>query len=110
MSSLRLVSSRLKSSLLNSKTNINRIQQRGAHYAETGGNYRCMIAPVPENHSSWILIRMITTYLWFHVFYNAWWDPCPLLGHPDFQPPNPLQFTDEELGLPPEGEDDILFE
>lgn len=112
MSSLRLLIPRLRANLLKNRNIVSNdsLSRRAYHYADTGANYRLVIPPVPDNNIRWRLITAVQTYLWFWVFYNLWYDPAMAIGHLDFLPPDASSFTDEELGLPPEGEDDELFQ
>ncbi len=52
------------------------------------------------------LINVMQTYVWFHVFYNFWYHCEIMLGHPQYEMPNPALWSDEELGIPPDDYDE----
>ncbi|KFO30120.1 NADH dehydrogenase [ubiquinone] 1 beta subcomplex subunit 2, mitochondrial [Fukomys damarensis] len=41
--------------------------------------------------------------MWFWILWRFWHDSDAVLGH--FTYPDPSQWTDEELGIPPDDED-----
>lgn len=41
--------------------------------------------------------------MWFWILWHFWHDPDAVLGH--FPWPDPSQWTDEELGIPPDDEE-----
>lgn len=112
MSSLRLIVPHIRKNLLKNRSIVSNsvLPRRAYHYADTGANYRLSIPPIPEDNIRWRGVRMMQIGVWFWVFYNLWYEPALVIGHLDFNPPDPSTFTDEELGLPPEGEDDELFQ
>lgn len=53
-------------------------------------------------------VHTIQTLIWFNIFYSFWYQPELALGHPQFQPPKPELWTDEELGIPPDDYDEVV--
>jgi hypothetical protein len=54
------------------------------------------------------IMKGLQVLTWFWIFYNFWYDPDMLLGHPSYQPPNPELWTDEELGIPPDDYNEVV--
>ncbi|XP_074554093.1 NADH dehydrogenase [ubiquinone] 1 beta subcomplex subunit 2, mitochondrial [Halichoeres trimaculatus] len=47
--------------------------------------------------------EFISGVMWFWILWHFWHDPDAVLGH--FPWPDPSQWTDEELGIPPDDEE-----
>ncbi|XP_020853611.1 NADH dehydrogenase [ubiquinone] 1 beta subcomplex subunit 2, mitochondrial [Phascolarctos cinereus] len=47
--------------------------------------------------------EMLSATLWFWILWHFWHDSDAVVGH--FPYPDPSQWTDEELGIPPDDED-----
>ncbi|KAM5126673.1 NADH dehydrogenase [ubiquinone] 1 beta subcomplex subunit 2, mitochondrial-like [Callospermophilus lateralis] len=50
-----------------------------------------------------ILGEFFSATMWFWILWRFWHDSDAVLGH--FTYPDPSQWTDEELGIPPDDED-----
>ncbi|XP_068133942.1 NADH dehydrogenase [ubiquinone] 1 beta subcomplex subunit 2, mitochondrial [Hyperolius riggenbachi] len=46
--------------------------------------------------------EFLSGFMWFWILWHTWHSPGDVFGH--FPYPDPSQWTDEELGLPPEDE------
>ncbi|XP_038153021.1 NADH dehydrogenase [ubiquinone] 1 beta subcomplex subunit 2, mitochondrial [Cyprinodon tularosa] len=47
--------------------------------------------------------ELISGVMWFWILWHCWHDPDAVLGH--FPWPNASEWTDEELGIPPDDEE-----
>ncbi|XP_053572234.1 NADH dehydrogenase [ubiquinone] 1 beta subcomplex subunit 2, mitochondrial [Bombina bombina] len=47
--------------------------------------------------------EILSGFMWFWILWHLWHDSDAVLGH--FPYPDPSEWTDEELGIPPEGEE-----
>ncbi|CAO2644286.1 NADH dehydrogenase [ubiquinone] 1 beta subcomplex subunit 2, mitochondrial [Lemmus lemmus] len=47
--------------------------------------------------------EFLSSLMWFWILWRFWHDSDAVLGH--FSYPDPSQWTDEELGIPPDDED-----
>ncbi|EGV94236.1 NADH dehydrogenase [ubiquinone] 1 beta subcomplex subunit 2, mitochondrial [Cricetulus griseus] len=47
--------------------------------------------------------EFLSSLMWFWILWHFWHDSDAVLGH--FSYPDPSQWTDEELGIPPDEED-----
>ncbi|XP_036005071.1 NADH dehydrogenase [ubiquinone] 1 beta subcomplex subunit 2, mitochondrial [Fundulus heteroclitus] len=47
--------------------------------------------------------ELLSGAMWFWILWHCWHDPDAVLGH--FPWPDASQWTDEELGIPPDDED-----
>uniref|UniRef100_A0A3Q0R1L7 NADH dehydrogenase [ubiquinone] 1 beta subcomplex subunit 2, mitochondrial n=1 Tax=Amphilophus citrinellus TaxID=61819 RepID=A0A3Q0R1L7_AMPCI len=47
--------------------------------------------------------ELISGVMWFWILWHCWHDPDAVLGH--FPWPDASQWTDEELGIPPDDEE-----
>ncbi|XP_011923734.1 PREDICTED: NADH dehydrogenase [ubiquinone] 1 beta subcomplex subunit 2, mitochondrial isoform X2 [Cercocebus atys] len=47
--------------------------------------------------------ELYSGFMWFWILWRFWHDSEDVLGH--FPYPDPFQWTDEELGIPPDDED-----
>ncbi|KAM4677560.1 NADH dehydrogenase [ubiquinone] 1 beta subcomplex subunit 2, mitochondrial [Discoglossus pictus] len=47
--------------------------------------------------------QLLSGFMWFWILWHMWHDSDAVLGH--FPYPDPSKWTDEELGIPPEGEE-----
>lgn len=88
----------------------NQVTKRTAmywHYEDKGVYYADEAPPDPPIRLFWI--RVFRTWLWWTIFYRFWFDPNALLGHQEgWRKPNPLLWTDEELGIPPDDYDEVF--
>jgi len=50
-----------------------------------------------------IQAEFFSATMWFWILWRFWHDSDAVLGH--FPYPDPSQWTDEELGIPPDDED-----
>ncbi|XP_053110760.1 NADH dehydrogenase [ubiquinone] 1 beta subcomplex subunit 2, mitochondrial [Hemicordylus capensis] len=50
--------------------------------------------------SQQIKAEVLSSMMWFWILWHFWHDPDAVLGH--FPYPDPSQWTDEELGIPPD--------
>ncbi|EHB04433.1 NADH dehydrogenase [ubiquinone] 1 beta subcomplex subunit 2, mitochondrial [Heterocephalus glaber] len=50
-----------------------------------------------------IRAEVLSGFMWFWILWHFWHDSEAVLGH--FTYPDPSQWTDEELGIPPDDED-----
>ncbi|XP_067392277.1 NADH dehydrogenase [ubiquinone] 1 beta subcomplex subunit 2, mitochondrial [Emydura macquarii macquarii] len=52
--------------------------------------------------SGWPVIRgeLLSSFMWFWILWNFWHSSEAVLGH--FPYPDPSEWTDEELGIPPD--------
>ncbi|XP_028745169.1 NADH dehydrogenase [ubiquinone] 1 beta subcomplex subunit 2, mitochondrial [Peromyscus leucopus] len=50
-----------------------------------------------------IQAEFISSLMWFWILWRFWHDSDAVLGH--FSYPDPSQWTDEELGIPPDEEE-----
>ncbi|CAL9682849.1 unnamed protein product [Knipowitschia caucasica] len=48
--------------------------------------------------------ELISGAMWFWILWHCWHDPDAVLGH--FPWPDASEWTDEELGIPPDDEDE----
>ncbi|XP_040201657.1 NADH dehydrogenase [ubiquinone] 1 beta subcomplex subunit 2, mitochondrial [Rana temporaria] len=49
-----------------------------------------------------ILSEFLSSFMWFWIMWQFWHNPLEVFGH--FPYPDASQWTDEELGIPPEDE------
>uniref|UniRef100_A0A7M4FLX0 NADH dehydrogenase [ubiquinone] 1 beta subcomplex subunit 2, mitochondrial n=1 Tax=Crocodylus porosus TaxID=8502 RepID=A0A7M4FLX0_CROPO len=47
--------------------------------------------------------ELISSFMWFWILWHSWHSPDTVLGH--FPYPDPLAWTNEELGIPPDDEE-----
>nr|XP_042707773.1 NADH dehydrogenase [ubiquinone] 1 beta subcomplex subunit 2, mitochondrial [Chrysemys picta bellii] len=47
--------------------------------------------------------ELLSGFMWFWIMWHFWHDPGSVLGH--FPYPDPSEWTDEELGIPPDDEE-----
>ncbi|XP_006001293.1 NADH dehydrogenase [ubiquinone] 1 beta subcomplex subunit 2, mitochondrial [Latimeria chalumnae] len=47
--------------------------------------------------------EFLSSAMWFWILWNLWHDPDAVFGH--FPYPDPSQWTNEELGIPPDDEE-----
>ncbi|KAI6183561.1 hypothetical protein M3Y97_00502000 [Aphelenchoides bicaudatus] len=59
---------------------------------------------MPTQYLDRVFTKIITSFIWFWVFYHLYYDYAMLTGH--FYLPYTEEFTDEELGIPPDSADD----
>ncbi|XP_075414869.1 NADH dehydrogenase [ubiquinone] 1 beta subcomplex subunit 2, mitochondrial [Tenrec ecaudatus] len=50
-----------------------------------------------------LLGEFFSGFMWFWILWRFWHEPDAVLGH--FPYPDPAQWTDEELGIPPDDDD-----
>ncbi|CAI5786251.1 Complex I-AGGG [Podarcis lilfordi] len=62
--------------------------------------YRHYVEPPPAHQ---IKGEVLSALMWFWILWNFWHDPDVVLGH--FPYPDASQWTDEELGIPPDDEE-----
>ncbi|KAJ8031656.1 NADH dehydrogenase [ubiquinone] 1 beta subcomplex subunit 2, mitochondrial [Holothuria leucospilota] len=58
-------------------------------------------APAPRKNQ--IIAQVILGSMWFWILWRFYHEPEDVFGHFPF--PDPSQWTDEELGIPPDDED-----
>nr|CAI5844118.1 unnamed protein product [Callosobruchus analis] len=66
---------------------------RNSHY----WNYRK--GPQAASKNIIIIAEAVQGFAWWWVLWHFWTEPGHVLG--DFEYPDPKQWTDEELGIPP---------
>ncbi|CAK9815430.1 NADH dehydrogenase [ubiquinone] 1 beta subcomplex subunit 2, mitochondrial [Anthophora quadrimaculata] len=56
---------------------------------------------IPPTDVPWLIITEICAgVMWWWVLWNFWHDSARVLGH--FPYPRPVEWSDEELGIPPD--------
>ncbi|KAL3882966.1 hypothetical protein ACJMK2_029359 [Sinanodonta woodiana] len=68
-----------------------------------GWQYRSLKSPDSKPHK--FAADALFFFMWYWIMYRFWREPELFLGHFRDQWPNPSKWTDEELGIPPEDED-----
>ncbi|XP_060101655.1 NADH dehydrogenase [ubiquinone] 1 beta subcomplex subunit 2, mitochondrial [Heteronotia binoei] len=75
----------------------------GARRASTEAHGSFPYRQFPElTRSQVIKAEFISSAMWFWILWHFWHNPDAVLGH--FPYPDPSQWTDEELGIPPDDE------
>ncbi|XP_072001337.1 NADH dehydrogenase [ubiquinone] 1 beta subcomplex subunit 2, mitochondrial [Engystomops pustulosus] len=62
--------------------------------------YRQIVETTKSQH---IKAELLGGFMWFWILWHFWHEPDAVFGH--FPYPDPSQWTDEELGIPPEDEE-----
>jgi len=71
--------------------------------ARTGGGewtYRAIPPPAPRGNE--IAATAVMTFAWWWMLYGCMTDYHHIIGSDPFGYPNPDEWTDEELGIPPD--------
>ncbi|XP_041351731.1 NADH dehydrogenase [ubiquinone] 1 beta subcomplex subunit 2, mitochondrial-like [Gigantopelta aegis] len=84
---------RAASTVLRSRTN----QQLTA--VRNGGTWVYRRPAIPASKTTLIKAEVMGFVLWYWMLYHLWHEPEHIVGH--FVYPEPEQWTDEELGIPP---------
>ncbi|XP_003475506.2 NADH dehydrogenase [ubiquinone] 1 beta subcomplex subunit 2, mitochondrial isoform X2 [Cavia porcellus] len=76
----------------------------GVRHAGSGAHAspRYRECPQPSRYRV-IQAEILSATMWFWILWRFWHDSDAVLGH--FPYPDPSQWTDEELGIPPDDED-----
>ncbi|XP_071071414.1 NADH dehydrogenase [ubiquinone] 1 beta subcomplex subunit 2, mitochondrial [Dasypus novemcinctus] len=76
----------------------------GVRHAGGGVHIEPRYRQFPQlTRSQVIQAEFFSAVMWFWIFWRFWHDSDAVLGH--FPYPDPSQWTDEELGIPPDDED-----
>ncbi|XP_008108737.1 NADH dehydrogenase [ubiquinone] 1 beta subcomplex subunit 2, mitochondrial [Anolis carolinensis] len=76
----------------------------GVRRASGGVHIEPRYRQFPElTRSQQIKAEVLSSLMWFWILWKFWHDPDAVLGH--FPYPDPSQWTDEELGIPPDDEE-----
>ncbi|XP_013859723.1 NADH dehydrogenase [ubiquinone] 1 beta subcomplex subunit 2, mitochondrial [Austrofundulus limnaeus] len=101
MSSLGRAFAVLRTGALLFRRSPRRIQSRKASWeTETGPLYR--ECPVPSKKLRFDA-EFLSASMWFWILWHFWHNPEAVIGH--FPWPDASQWTDEELGIPPDDEE-----
>ncbi|KAM3859157.1 NADH dehydrogenase [ubiquinone] 1 beta subcomplex subunit 2, mitochondrial [Diretmus argenteus] len=84
--------------LTRSRQRITTRKSSGGSHAESG--YRQCPNPTPKE---FFYAELPLSAAWFWILWHCWHDPDAVLGH--FPWPDTSQWTDEELGIPPDDEE-----
>ncbi|XP_066580508.1 NADH dehydrogenase [ubiquinone] 1 beta subcomplex subunit 2, mitochondrial [Amia ocellicauda] len=81
----------------------NGTQQVGIRRAGGGVHIEAQYRQYPQlTKSQKFQAELLSGFMWFWILWHFWHDPDAVLGH--FPWPDASQWTDEELGIPPEEE------
>ncbi|XP_027698174.1 NADH dehydrogenase [ubiquinone] 1 beta subcomplex subunit 2, mitochondrial isoform X1 [Vombatus ursinus] len=73
-------------------------------YAGSGVHIQPRYRQYPQLTKSQVFqAELLSATMWFWILWRFWHDSDAVLGH--FPYPDPSQWTDEELGIPPDDED-----
>ncbi|KAI5273986.1 NADH dehydrogenase [ubiquinone] 1 beta subcomplex subunit 2, mitochondrial [Manis pentadactyla] len=76
----------------------------GVRHAGGGVHIKPRYRQFPQlTRSQVIQAEFFSATMWFWILWRFWHDSDAVLGH--FAYPDPSQWTDEELGIPPDDED-----
>ncbi|XP_024410901.2 NADH dehydrogenase [ubiquinone] 1 beta subcomplex subunit 2, mitochondrial [Desmodus rotundus] len=81
-----------------------RASGNGVRHAGGGVHIEPRYRQFPQlTRSQVIQAEFFSATMWFWILWRFWHDSDAVLGH--FPYPDPSQWTDEELGIPPDDED-----
>ncbi|CAI9738549.1 Hypothetical predicted protein [Octopus vulgaris] len=69
-----------------------------------GGNFRYRDVPPVTNKTILVLCNVVGFTVWYWMMYKVYHEFDHIVGH--FTYPTPSKWTDEELGIPPDDEEE----